>query len=91
MVVIVKVAVVEPAGIVTLAGTATSPLLVAESVTFQPPAGAAVVRVTVPTEPSPPFTVEGERLRPAMESTRRVSVADAWDSESAAVMVEVVC
>src|SRR5688500_19078716 len=55
----VKVAVVAPAGIVTLSGTSAAELLV-DSVTRAPPAGAGPFSVTVPVDdPSPPVTVEG--------------------------------
>jgi hypothetical protein len=57
-VVAANVALVEPAAMVTLAGTAT-PVLLLESATTAPPAGAAAVRVAVPVEPLPPTTVEG--------------------------------
>ena len=59
VVVIVKVALVAPAGIVTLAGTlATVPLLL-ESEASAPPLGAAEVNVKVPAEAFPPTTLEG--------------------------------
>jgi hypothetical protein len=44
----VKVAVVEPAGTVTLAGTGSTPLSFELKVTKAPPVGAAVLNVTVP-------------------------------------------
>jgi len=54
----VKLALVAPAGTVTLAGTlAAAPPLA--SVATAPPAGAAEVRVTVPVEKLPPTTVVG--------------------------------
>src|SRR2546427_8476772 len=61
-VVVVKVALVAPAGTVTLAGTlATAPVLA--SVTTAPPPGAAAVKVTVPVEGLPPTTLVGFKVR----------------------------
>ena len=55
----VKDAELAPAGITTLEGTLAAPLLL-KSATMAPPAGAALVRVTVPVEDSsPPTTLEG--------------------------------
>jgi hypothetical protein len=54
-----KVALVAPAGTVTLEGTLAAPLLV-ESMTCAPPAGAGPLNVTVPVENcAPPITLEG--------------------------------
>ena len=53
-----KVAINAPAGTVTFAGTETAVLLL-DSATAHPPAGAAVVRRTVPCEAVPPVTVVG--------------------------------
>ena len=58
VVVIVKVALVAPAGTVTLAGTVVA-LELAESDTDAPPAGAAALNVTVPVEELPPATLVG--------------------------------
>ncbi len=57
-VVAVKVALVEPAGITTLAGTVTLALSDVRA-TVVPPAGAALLIVTVPVELTPPTTVVG--------------------------------
>lgn len=55
----VKVALVLPAGTVTLEGTLAAPLSL-ESVTWAPPAGAGPLRVTVPVDDcTPPTTVVG--------------------------------
>ena len=59
LVLIVKVALLLPAGTVTLEGTLAAPLLL-ESVTCAPPAGAAPLSVTVPVEDcTPPTTLVG--------------------------------
>jgi len=56
---IVKVALLLPAGKITLEGTLAAPLLL-ESVTCAPPAGAGLLSVTVPVEDcSPPMTLVG--------------------------------
>jgi len=57
-VVTVKLAVVEPAGTVTLAGVEAAGEL-SESDTAAPPAGAAALNVTVPAEELPPTTLVG--------------------------------
>jgi hypothetical protein len=54
-----KVVELAPAGTVTLAGTIAFVGLLLVSVTTRPPAGAAFVKVTVPTEFDPPTTVVG--------------------------------
>jgi hypothetical protein len=61
LVVIVKVAVVAPAATVTLPGTVADVLLLV-SVTTVPPAGAALVSVTVPVDEFPPTTLVGLTL-----------------------------
>ena len=57
----VKVALVAPARTVTLAGTVAAVLLL-ESVTWAPPAGAGPFSVTVPVEEVPPVTLAGLRV-----------------------------
>jgi hypothetical protein len=54
----VKVALVAPAGTITVEGTLAAPLLL-ESVTCAPPAGAGPLSVTVPVEDIPPITLAG--------------------------------
>ena len=58
----VNAAVVAPAGTVTLPGTVVLALLL-ESVTANPPAGAAALSVTVQEEDPGAFTVPGEQLK----------------------------
>ena len=59
LVVTINVAVVAFAGTVTLVGTCPAPLLLLDSVTTAPPAGAGPVSVTVPVEDAPPNTDVG--------------------------------
>ena len=61
VVVTVKFALVEPAGTVTLAGTAVAAEL-SDNDTTAPPLGAAPERVTVPVDAVPPVTLLGLRL-----------------------------
>ena len=61
VVVAVKVALVAPAGTVTLVGTLTAVLLSCR-LTTAPPEGATEDRVTVPVEEFPPVTLVGLRL-----------------------------
>src|SRR5262249_29303499 len=61
LVVTVNVALLLPAGTVTLGGTGTvaAAVLLLASVTAAPPAGAAPLNVTVPTEDEPAITLVG--------------------------------
>src|SRR6267143_172197 len=52
-----KLALVPPAGTVTLEGTVAALVLLLESVTCPPPAGAGAFSVTVPVEELPPVTL----------------------------------
>src|SRR3954470_5184578 len=63
LVVTVNVAVVLPAGTVTLAGTVATEVLLLLSITVAPPTGALAVRVTVPVEFVPPLTLVGLTVR----------------------------
>ena len=60
LVLTVKLALVVPAGTVTLTG-ALAAFELSESVTTAPPAGAAALKVTVPVEEFPPTTLVGLR------------------------------
>ncbi len=57
-----KVALVAPAGTITLEGTLAAPLLL-DSATCAPPAGAGPLSVTVPLEDAPPITLVGFSAR----------------------------
>lgn len=59
VVVTVKLALVAPAGTVTLAGTVATAMLPLESVTIAPPEGAAALKVAVPVEEVGPTTLVG--------------------------------
>jgi hypothetical protein len=64
----IKLALVEPAGTVTLDGTLATPLLLLESVTCAPPEGAGPLKVTVPADDptsGPPTTLDGLRVSEA--------------------------
>jgi len=82
-----KVALVAPAGPVTVAGTATLALLLV-SVTTVPPVGAGPLRVTVPVVPIPPtmgpVMLIDARVRPVVEGAVTVKGVD-WISFPGAV------
>ena len=93
LVVTVNVALVAPAGTVTLPGTVAAELLL-DSVTCAPPAGAAPSSVTVPVELLPPVTVVGftaSEVRRTLGITVRVAVrvTPPYDAEMVADVDEV--
>ena len=55
----VNVALVAPAATVTLAGTRATVVLLLESATCAPPAGAGPLNVTAPVDEFPPVTLVG--------------------------------
>ena len=75
MVVTVKVALVAPAGMVTLAGTDAAAALL-ESETAAPPPGAGAFRVAVPVEADPPVTLVG--LKASAERAGGSTVSEAF-------------
>jgi hypothetical protein len=75
VVVMVNVALVDPAAIVTLAGTCAAAVLLLCKVTSAPPAGAAPFKVTVPVEFAPPTTDVGLLEIEERVATLTVSVA----------------
>ena len=85
-VVILKFALELPAGIVTLAGTDAAALFDEPSAMVAPPCGAVPLRVTVPTDVSPPVTVDGLTEMPDNTAELIVSVALALEAPSVAVM-----
>ncbi len=62
LVVTVNAAVVAPGSTVTLGGTCAAAVLLLESATTAPPAGACPLRVTVPIDGTPPSTDGGLKL-----------------------------
>lgn len=77
----VNVALVEPAGMVTLDGTFAKAVLLLESATTTPPEGAGALRVTLPVEESLPCTLVGlsvsdDNIGPAPGVGVEVGVAD---------------
>jgi hypothetical protein len=75
VVVMVKVALLDPAAIVTPAGTCAADVLLLLSVTAAPVDGAAPLSVTVPVELLPPTTELGDRLTEDNDAAVTVTVA----------------
>src|SRR5437867_9781758 len=73
----VKVALVLPAGTVTLAGTVAAPVLLLDKLTTAPPLGAGPLSVTVPVEELPPVTLVGLRLSDESVGGAGVTVSEA--------------
>jgi hypothetical protein len=69
LVVAEKVAVVAPAGTVTVAGTWAAPVLLEVKLTTAPPAGAGLSRATVPVDDTPPGDGAGLMLTPLSSAT----------------------
>jgi len=68
LVLTVNVALLAPAAIVTLAGVRATVVLLLESATCAPPAGAGPLSVTVPVEEFPPTTLAGLTASEASET-----------------------
>ena len=84
LVLIVNVALVAPAATVTLEGTVAAAVLLLESATCAPPAGAAPLNVTVPVEDCvPPITLVG--LSVSEESVGAGGAAGVTTSEAVLV------
>src|SRR6266699_4004782 len=81
LVLTVKVALVAPTGTVTLEGTVAAAVLLLESVTCAPPAGAGPLNVTVPVEEFPPATLVG--FSESEEREREAGTEDASKSRIA--------
>jgi len=76
LVLTVKVPLVAPAGTITLEGTVATPVLLLESRTWAPPAGAGPLSVTVPVEDcAPPTTLVGFSV--SEETVGGVTVSEA--------------
>ena len=73
-VVTVNVAVVAPAGTVTLAGTVAAAVLLLDRMTRAPPTGACAFNVTVPVEEIPPVTLAGLKETDCTDGGLTVSV-----------------
>ncbi len=77
LVVTVKLAVVCPAGTVTVAGTWAAAVLLDDRLTKAPPAGAGRSSVTVPVEELPPRTLAGDTPTEVKTATGAVTVRSA--------------
>lgn len=70
-----NIAVVAPAGTVTLTGTVAADVLLLLRVTTAPPAGAGPAKVTVPVEEMPPITTDGFNVTEATPAGFTVTTA----------------
>jgi hypothetical protein len=86
-VVIVKLALVTPAAMVTLVGRVVTAVLLVTSETTAPPAGALPLRVTVPREDVPPATVFGLSVREVRTAGETVIAACCVEPFQEAVMM----
>src|SRR5687768_2952917 len=77
LVVTVNVALVAPAGTVTLDGTAATADAALDSATAAPPLGAGALSVTVPVEVPPPVTLDGFSVSDDSVMTGGVTVREA--------------
>jgi hypothetical protein len=84
-----KVALVAPAGTVTVAGTVPTEVGLEDNVTGKPPVGAGPERVTVPTEAVPPITEVGFIVSPVRAGAVMVSVPFTDTPSADAVIVAV--
>jgi hypothetical protein len=82
LVVIVKVALLAPEAMLTLAGTVAAAVLLLDSIITTPDDGAAALSVTVPCDGLPPTTVVGFRVNEVS------AVAGATESEAVSVTPE---
>ena len=89
IVVIVKFALVAPAGTVTVPPTVATAVLLEERVTTVPPAGAGPVRVTVPVAGAGAVTVAGAIVSSEMPGAVTVTVLVTLDPLAVAVTVTV--
>jgi hypothetical protein len=78
-----NVAVVAPAAMATLEGTLAAAVLLLESMTCAPPAGAGPLKVTVPVEEFPPMTDVGFTAKEDKETAGGVELEEASNSRIA--------
>jgi len=86
----VNVALLNPARTVTLAGTVATEVLLLESATTAPPAGAGPLSVTVPVEELPPVVLDGFNISEVRAGGSTVIVAVCVAPPNAAVITAVV-